>query len=342
MLQGHQIGPDSAQASPWHFVLQNYGVSAGQNDSVVIKAYQICVILSFSSDDECQSWHRDLQLSADWNIDHFYDLTKALGSGTFGKVFSAIQRRTRRIVAVKAIRTDGNASKLHEQHMTEISALTSFDHPNVMRCTDVLIKSHCIWLVQPLMHGGSIGSFLRKYGRMGEGDARYLARHVIEGLCYVHERGVVHRDLKPDNIFMQNSHFPSLACIGDFGASGFLLPDGLLAETNWRLGTANYIAPEVIRGERYGTAIDMWALGVSIFKMLSDSHPFVGKSKKGLDRAIVDGSFSFSQDVWGDISYQAKHFILRLLTMDIDRRITAADAKYHDWILNEYDSFAKS
>ena len=160
-------------------------------------------------------------------------------------------------------------------------------------------------------------------------------------MLYLHDRNICHRDLKPENILLATADPDAELKIADFGLSKVAssLPEDFLMTT--RCGTPGYIAPEVLAQEvtdgelrRYGTSCDMWSVGVIVYILLSASPPFHGKTDAEMNRKIQQGIYRFPGRFWGHISQAAKDFISRLLTVDPARRMAAAEALQHDWIVS--------
>jgi serine/threonine protein kinase len=183
---------------------------------------------------------------------------------------------------------------------------------------------------------------LQGLGRYSEEDARYFTFKLLNAVLYlhVHDPPICHRDLKPENILLASPDLDAELKITDFGLSKIsALPSDFLMST--RCGTPGYVAPEVLsqevsRGElrRYGTSCDMWSVGVIVYILLSAAPPFYGKTDAEMNKRIKQGLYRFPDKYWAHISEAAKDFICRLLTVDPTRRMSAAEALQHDWIVS--------
>lgn len=147
---------------------------------------------------------------------------------------------------------------------------------------------------------------------------------MVSGLQYMHSKGVVHCDIKPENVLLESRKFPLHAGIGDFGVSEFLGADGY-AESQRLLGTMRYMAPEQVRVGRCGPPIDMWACGVVLYEMLSGTLPFDGTTVLHASDAILTGDYSFPSEKWSSVSDGAKDLIRNLLRADPVQRLSAQE-----------------
>ncbi|CAJ1455888.1 unnamed protein product, partial [Effrenium voratum] len=265
----------------------------------------------------------------------------ALGSGAFGTVLK-VKHHSGEERACKAVRLEqGEANKhLRELVELEISMLKSLDHVNLLRLHEAFRDGQrCVYLVTELCAGGSLAQRLdaqRAQRRlMLEGQAAAYAEQILAAASYCHRRGVLHRDLKPENVLFLTNRADSLVKVIDFGLSDTLerlranctkelqdrsgalgavarllpkLPGGLeilatkvTKEVMQRAGTPHYMAPEVYEGQ-YGDKADVWSIGVMIFEMLSNRHPFYsyGNDLEAVrGRILRPSGADFCDAAWG-------------------------------------------
>ncbi|KAJ9462302.1 hypothetical protein DIPPA_09830, partial [Diplonema papillatum] len=155
-----------------------------------------------------------------------------------------------------------------------------------------------------------------------EFKVRKLATCLVRGLEYLHSRGIVHRDLKPSNIVLSNADEWGTAKITDFGFARVVGQDRNLTSTT---GTHSFMAPEVMAGQVYGIAVDMWSLGVLLFYLLTGNLPFAGSSPRQHKPA-------FGEPVWRTTSPEARSFVSLCLVHDTAKRLTAEEATGHPWL----------
>lgn len=162
-----------------------------------------------------------------------------------------------------------------------------------------------------------------------EQEAQSIVRTLARALAYCHKKGIVHRDLKPENILLSTAdETTQVIKIADMGFARTVRPDGM--ETS--CGTPSYVAPEILRGERYGNTVDMWSLGVISFILLCGYAPFAASNQAKLFRAICRGTFRFASPYWDTISAGAKDLISKLLVVDPAERFTADQVLAHPWV----------
>lgn len=154
-------------------------------------------------------------------------------------------------------------------------------------------------------------------------------RTLAKAIAYCHDKGIVHRDLKPENILLSSlDERTAVIKIADMGFARTVRANGM--ETS--CGTPSYVAPEVLRGERYGAAVDLWSLGVVMYILLCGYAPFAASTQTKLFKAICRGVYRFGSPYWDAISEQAKDLISHLLVLDTSHRYTARQVLSHPWI----------
>ncbi len=157
---------------------------------------------------------------------------------------------------------------------------------------------------------------------MNEDIAKYMFKQLIEGLHYIHSKNIVHRDIKLDNILLDNE---GNIKIGDFGVSKLCRPGEMMME---QCGTPAYIAPEILKDKGYrGFGVDVWSAGVVLYSMLYGTVPFKGASMAELHKLIIGGKFTMKDDV----SPEARSLIKRMLEVDQNKRITTLNILEHPW-----------
>ncbi len=143
------------------------------------------------------------------------------------------------------------------------------------------------------------------------------------------------RDLKPENILYASAAEDATLKLADFGLACVITPTEL---TNIACGTPGYVAPEIIRGQHYGTSVDMWSVGVILYILLCGFPPFYDDNNKKLFKLIVNAKYSFPNPYWANISEEAKDLIRKLLIVDPVKRLTAQQAQQHPWVSDETKS----
>ncbi|KAG2687392.1 hypothetical protein I3843_09G049600 [Carya illinoinensis] len=210
-----------------------------------------------------------------------------------------------------------------------LRALTG--HENLVQFYDAYEDEDNVYVVMELCTGGELlDRILSRGGKYSEEDAKAVMVQILSVVAYCHLQGVVHRDLKPENfLFVTKDENSPLKAI-DFGLSDYVKPDERLNDI---VGSAYYVAPEVLH-RSYGTEADMWSIGVIAYILLCGSRPFWARTESGIFRAVLKADPSFDEVPWPSLSYDAIDFVKRLLNKDYRKRLTAAQALSHPWLVN--------
>ncbi|MEZ6185360.1 MAG: serine/threonine-protein kinase [Planctomycetota bacterium] len=210
-------------------------------------------------------------------------LEAELGRGGMGVVYRARDPRLGRPVALKVILGDASPQELR-RFQTEAAASAQLDHPNLVRVLSAGEAHGRPWLALEFVPGETLGSRLKREGPLPPPDAARLVAQLARGLAHAHTRGVIHRDIKPDNVLLHDG-VPRLT---DFGLARF--GERHLTQTGAVLGTPAYMAPEQAAGEasRVGPAADAYALGALLYALLSGRPPFRGTSTLNTIRQVLD------------------------------------------------------
>uniref|UniRef100_A0A3B5B171 Serine/threonine-protein kinase H1-like n=1 Tax=Stegastes partitus TaxID=144197 RepID=A0A3B5B171_9TELE len=255
-----------------------------------------------------------------------YDIKALIGRGSFSRVVRAEHRATRQPFAIKMMEVA--APRGREVCASELAVLQRVNHANVIQLIEVFQFPRRVYAVLELATGGELLDRVVSRGHFTERDATRALQMVLAGVGHLHNLGVTHRDLKPENLLYYHPGADSRLLVTDFGSATF---GGTLAGTT--CGTPEYMAPEVLLRKPYTCAVDMWALGVIAYIVLSGSMPFEDDNRTRLYKTIVRGKYSFHGNPWPSVSNLAKDFIARLLVSDPAARLTADQAIRHPWVV---------
>jgi calcium-dependent protein kinase len=262
-----------------------------------------------------------------------YQMLRELGSGQFGKVYLAENQLTGERRAVKVIsKKKSEALRDKAKFISEVEILARLNHPNIIRIYEMFEDEKRYYVVSELCTGGELFDFITQQGHLSEETAAEIMRQLLSAVTYCHEHHIVHRDLKPENLLLDSPPVDgqsSTIKLIDFGTSCLYSEDHSLKQ---RLGTAYYIAPEVLDMD-YNEKCDVWSCGVIMFILLSGFPPFTGKTDEEILRKVKVGKFSFAHENWRNISNEAKSLIRRMLVMNTQQRLTAAECLSDPWVL---------
>lgn len=250
-----------------------------------------------------------------------YVIQRLLGVGSFSKVKLAVDGRTNETVALKMIPlTDIRASlRLRETLLREIQILRSVDHPNIVRFKEIVIMNDAVCLAMEYVPGVELFQHVSEQRKLDGQEAREILRQVLEALHYLHTQGIVHRDLKLENILIDTSGRRPWVKLIDFGLARKLTETSTPLST--RCGSEEYAAPEIILGQAYdGRLADIWSFGVVMYACLIGYLPFNPdvNNPKALSQRIIQLNYR-SPD--GLMSSEAAELLLSILVKDPASRI---------------------
>jgi serine/threonine-protein kinase len=201
-------------------------------------------------------------------------LEREVGAGGMATVYLAADIRHQRKVAVKVLRPDLAATVGAERFLREITTTANLRHPHILPLYDSGEGAGFLYYVMPFVEGETLRDRLRRESPLPVDEALRIADEVADALHYAHGRGVVHRDVKPENVLLENGH----AVVADFGIAHVLhgAGDDKLTMAGMSLGTPHYMSPEQVTGESVDARADLYALGCMLFEMLSGAPPFSG------------------------------------------------------------------
>ncbi|XP_070696076.1 NUAK family SNF1-like kinase 1 [Pempheris klunzingeri] len=257
------------------------------------------------------------------NLKHRYEVMETLGKGTYGKVKKAVERASLKTVAIKSIRKERITDDLDRIHIQREIEITSWlRHPNIIRFHEVFESRDKIVIVMEYASKGELYDYIQERRRLPETEARGIFRQITSAVHYCHKNGVVHRDLKLENILLDQDLNVKLA---DFGLSNHF-QRGALLQTY--CGSPLYAAPEIVKGLPYqGPEVDCWALGVLLYALVYSSMPFDGASHATLTEQISQGRYRRPNP-----PSDACALIDWLLTVRVDERATIEDVANHWWV----------
>ena len=292
----------------------------------------------------------------------FYKYGRLIGQGAFGKVNLGLNILTGRIVAVKSF--DKNNSELTGDNMKKIlyetDLMKKLNHPNITKILEMFEDEKYFMIIMEYINGGNLFSFVKKRRKLSEKTAKFLFRQIIQGIKYIHEQNIVHRDIKLENLLIDLNNNVKIC---DFGIGRKIKNKNQLLHD--QCGTLMYMAPEILLSSKEKGyepfPVDIWSSGISLYIMLSGTLPFNYKNKKNEDddeeEENEEEEESFSEKskskkneednfklqysiVYKEpkkiekISDEARDLLKGLLNKDPKKRLTCEQILNHPWLNN--------
>ena len=205
-----------------------------------------------------------------------YVLHDVLGRGAMGQVFRGSVRGSGVPVAVKVLKPElVSDTEVVARFFRERSILTSIDHPNVAKVLDLVVEGETLGIVMELVDGQDLRRYLRARGTLPPAEAVYLVGQLLQGLAAVHAAGIVHRDVKPENVLVSMARGQMTLKLTDFGVSRLSYGASLTKMTSL-IGTPEYMAPELAEHDTATPAADLYSAGIVLYEMLAGRTPFAG------------------------------------------------------------------
>lgn len=241
-----------------------------------------------------------------------FQLLKTIGKGSFGKVIQVKKTSDGKIYAMKVLNKEAIIkSKEYERTMAERRILEEVDHPFIVSLRFAFQSTTKLYLVFDFFNGGELFHYLSKGSPFPEERARLYAAEITLALGHIHAMNIIYRDLKPENLLLDaDGHIR----VADFGLS----KENVVGDDVKSIcGTPEYLAPEVIKGQKYGKAVDWWSLGTLIYEMISGLPPFYDKSRDRMYKKIIEAELRFPQCM----STETRSICRGLLNRDADQRL---------------------
>ena len=276
------------------------------------------------------------------DITQFYEVQKKIGEGAYGRIYKVRDKQSGDIRAMKQV----TKAKIQDmgKFQDEIKILSLVDHPNIVRLFEVIEDDKYYNLIQELCTGGELLTRAQK-SQLKEKDIARIFYQIMSGVAYIHGIGIVHRDLKLENVLFSTEDPNSPIKIIDFGFSVLMGKNnevnkekesesndpkkGGLKRLKSKVGTLYYISPEIIKGN-YDEKCDIWACGVILYILLAGYPPFTGNTDKEVYNLITSLKYDFEKERWKNISKYAKDLIKNMLT-PAKNRYTAKQVLASKW-----------
>mmetsp|Transcript_11380 Transcript_11380/g.32664 ORF Transcript_11380/g.32664 Transcript_11380/m.32664 type:complete len:1038 (-) Transcript_11380:211-3324(-) len=279
------------------------------------------------------SMEQDVKSISSFKFDDVYARGRKLGLGAFAVVFIGTHRPTKSEYAVKQIDRSTMFWNDRDALQDEIANLKlTREGPNIVQLYEVYEEKAFCYLVMELMEGGELLEYIVEKKTFTEREARDCSRCVLSALKYMHEKHVAHRDIKPENLLLSEQHNLSSIKLADFSFAKYV------SERNGcrtLCGTPGYLAPEMLeRFPAYDVKCDVWSVGTLLYLLLGGYLPFDDEDDDVIFEQTRNGQFSFPHEFWQGVSKGAKDLIIRMLTNNPKKRISASSALRSSWVQN--------
>ena len=259
-------------------------------------------------------------------LDGRYEILERIGTGGMAVVYKAKCHRLNRLVAVKILKSDlAQDADFRRRFNAESQAVAQLSHPNIVSVYDVSRGGDVEYIVMELIDGITLKQYMEKRGQLNWRESLHFITQIMRGLSHAHSRGIIHRDIKPQNVMVLRDGSVKVA---DFGIA--CLENAAQTLTQEALGSVHYISPEQARGDRTDARSDIYSAGVVLYEMLTGRLPFEGDSAVSVAIQHLSSIPLAPREVNPDIPEQLELICMKAMTPDLERRYPSADAMIAD------------
>ena len=259
-------------------------------------------------------------------LDNRYEILERIGTGGMAVVYKTRDHRLNRLVAVKILKPElAQDADFRRRFNAESQAVAQLSHPNIVSVYDVSRGGDTEYIVMELIDGITLKQYMQKRGQLNWRESLHFITQILRGLSHAHSRGIVHRDIKPQNVMVLRDGSVKVA---DFGIA--CLENSAQTLTQEALGSVHYISPEQARGERTDARSDIYSSGVVMYEMLTGRLPFEGDSAVSVAIQHLSSVPLAPRELKPEIPAQLELICMKAMTPDLSRRYASADAMIAD------------
>ena len=259
-------------------------------------------------------------------LDNRYEILERIGTGGMAIVYKAKCHRLNRLVAIKILKSDlAQNEEFRRRFNAESQAVAQLSHPNIVSVYDVSRGGDMEYIVMELIDGITLKQYMEKRGQLNWRESLHFITQIMRGLSHAHSRGIIHRDIEPQNIMVLRDGSVKVA---DFGIA--CLADSAQTLTQEALGSVHYISPEQARGDRPDARSDIYSSGVVLYEMLTGRLPFEGESAVSVAIQHLSSIPLAPREINPDIPEQLELICMKAMAPDLEHRYQSADAMIAD------------
>ena len=265
-------------------------------------------------------------------LDDRYEILEKIGEGGMAVVYKAFCHRLSRFVAVKIMREEMAADEEFKRRFcAESHAIAMLSHPNIVAVYDVSHSDDVEYIVMELVDGITLKQYMDKRGAISWKEALHFTKQITKALAHAHSRGIIHRDIKPQNIMLLKDGTIKVA---DFGIAAL---ENEMQESGQAVGSIHYIAPEQARGENPDARSDIYSLGIVMYEMLTGRKPYTGETIGEIAVKHMSSLPVMPTDIVPDIPPELERITLKAMSCPINKRYQSANE-----LLDDLDKFTQA
>jgi len=260
-----------------------------------------------------------------------YEMIETIGKGNYSQVNLGKNIKTNEQVAIKIIQKKSIALDIIESVRNEIDILKFISHKNIIKCLDYFETNDYIFIILEYLEFGCLADYIVE-NDLSEKSVANITYQIADALNYLNRYGIIHRDIKLENVMISQIEPNLQVKLIDFGFSKVLAPKETLSDG---LGTLAYVAPEIILREPYNKPIDIWSLGVLVYFIIFGKFPFDDQldDEENIAMKIINEPLEFDSEISKKVSKNLLNFLNKCLKKDPEKRISACNILKHKWIL---------
>ena len=255
-----------------------------------------------------------------------YKILQKIGNGSFSNVFKCEHKDTKKIFAIKAINIQKIDEKIIKNINMEIDTMLRLNHDNIIKLYETIKTQSHIYLIMDFCNNSDLYKHIKNNGKLNENDSKKIFLQIANGLYVLRKNNLIHRDMKPHNILLTLSGNVKIA---DFGFVTSTNDDKLM---NTLCGSPIYMAPEILKYNKYDEKVDLWSIGIILFEMLTGKPPFTASNHIQLLRKIETTDFKIPDDII--ITNECMDLLKSLIVVNPKYRITFQNFFSHPFFDN--------